>query len=625
MTGFQNGANALNENGFLKESVGQGLSKDAQLSGRPLPLIFSQILKGQGEASTLSKQLQGIVSTRIQEDVVSPVLSGRHNSENSVALEIPETADQLVSDSQISVIPTPAEITVLSSPVVQGLAEAVESLQNSANGVLQNRGLPVSAERPPPASLRQDIAGQFTSSGSSQMPFSKNFEVSVFPQTVFQGSGEKPSASLVNREGETLAESDRLNPTKFRDVSLNGPNAFMPKEASTPLPVLLTAVSPIEGLPIPANDVLHNRGVQANAEHSSLGYVRQDVVGESTPAGISKVPLLKGFEAEVHPQTVFQGSGEKPSASLVNREGETLARTFLPTGKEVSAGPELTEHSTFRNERVRPSTLPLSSSTLPAQSSPELPQHTPPVTALHPKGPVGFTDPVSASPASIKPILGNPAVLKDALGVVNEHRATVPVDRHEESGVFGKVEHAQNILETSVKTVGLDPNGGQGLGSGMNHSQNSQPGFQQPSSFPGQGSGQGVGLRGFEERGLELPPPALQRLQMDVQLSENQRVQIDIGVQNRQVYAGLVMDHSVLRNLAVQFVPQLENQLTEVDLELQEFSAEVREEREQDADSLFHDRQSHDPQESPGRSHGERRSVLNALHRSEERGLHLVA
>jgi len=87
----------------------------------------------------------------------------------------------------------------------------------------------------------------------------------------------------------------------------------------------------------------------------------------------------------------------------------------------------------------------------------------------------------------------------------------------------------------------------------------------------------------------------------------------------------LVMDHSVLRNLAVQFVPQLENQLTEVDLELQEFSAEVREEREQDADSLFHDRQSHDPQESPGRSHGERRSVLNALHRSEERGLHLVA
>ena len=132
-------------------------------------------------------------------------------------------------------------------------------------------------------------------------------------------------------------------------------------------------------------------------------------------------------------------------------------------------------------------------------------------------------------------------------------------------------------------------------------------------------------MRGLEERGPELPAPALQRLQMDVQLSDNQRVQIDVGVQNRQVYTGLVMDHSVLRNLAAQFVPQLENQLAEVDLELQEFSAEVREEREHDAETLFHDRQSHESRESTDRSHGERRSTLDALHRSEERGLHLVA
>jgi hypothetical protein len=211
--------------------------------------------------------------------------------------------------------------------------------------------------------------------------------------------------------------------------------------------------------------------------------------------------------------------------------------------------------------------------------------------------------------------------MKDALGAVNEHRATVPVDRHGEAGLFGKAEPTQNVLETSVKTVGLDTNSGQSFGGGMNHSPNSQSGFQQPSSVPGQG----VMMRGLEERAPEFPAQTLQRLQMDVQLSETQRVQIDVGVQNRQVYAGLVMDHSVLRNLAAQFVPQLENQLTKVDLELQEFSAEVREEREHHDDPLFHDRQSHDSRESSGPSHGERRSALNDLHRPEERGLHLVA
>ena len=79
-----------------------------------------------------------------------------------------------------------------------------------------------------------------------------------------------------------------------------------------------------------------------------------------------------------------------------------------------------------------------------------------------------------------------------------------------------------------------------------------------------------------EERVQDLPGPALQRLQMEVQLSENNRVQIDVGVQHRQVYANLLMDQATLKNLAVQNVPQLEEQLTQGEMELQEFSAEVR-------------------------------------------------
>jgi hypothetical protein len=155
----------------------------------------------------------------------------------------------------------------------------------------------------------------------------------------------------------------------------------------------------------------------------------------------------------------------------------------------------------------------------------------------------------------------------------------------------------------------------------MNHFSNSQSGFQQPSLS----SGQGVGLRTLEERGQEFPAPVLQRLQMDVQLSETQRVQIDVGVQNRQVYAGLVMDHSVLRNLANQFVPQLENQLTQVDLELQEFSAEVREEREQETQTMLDDSRSHEGEISGQTAEGELLSIQNPVGRQKEPGLHFVA
>jgi hypothetical protein len=112
---------------------------------------------------------------------------------------------------------------------------------------------------------------------------------------------------------------------------------------------------------------------------------------------------------------------------------------------------------------------------------------------------------------------------------------------------------------------------------------------------------------------------------MDVQLSENTRVQIDVGVHQRQVYAGLVMDHSVLRNLATQFVPQLEQQLVDVDMELQEFSAEVREERDQQSETLFHDSRSHGQQARARSPQGDVRSTSLPLSRHEEQGVHFVA
>ena len=53
-----------------------------------------------------------------------------------------------------------------------------------------------------------------------------------------------------------------------------------------------------------------------------------------------------------------------------------------------------------------------------------------------------------------------------------------------------------------------------------------------------------------------------QRLQIDVQLSETARVQVDVGVQQRQVYAGMLLDNPVLRSLAVHNVQDLQNQLS---------------------------------------------------------------
>ncbi|GJL53261.1 MAG: hypothetical protein NPIRA02_03930 [Nitrospirales bacterium] len=75
----------------------------------------------------------------------------------------------------------------------------------------------------------------------------------------------------------------------------------------------------------------------------------------------------------------------------------------------------------------------------------------------------------------------------------------------------------------------------------------------------------------FDERLQLLNTPVPHRLQIDVQLSEAARMQVDVGVQQRQVYAGVLLDNPVLRALASQNVQQLEGQLGQADMELEEF------------------------------------------------------
>ncbi len=433
----------------------------------------------------------------------------------------------------------------------------------------------------------------------------------------------------------TPAFSQVLHEYNETSVLQTSPDDPLPLTNDSPLGLPSTVIATFDGLQTPARTLFQGSEFQQTGGNSTLGPVRQESVISVKNLGIAEIPLPKALEAgsilyqgsvakvaesELIPQEIPQGSVIKQASLGVKQEEALPVRTGVPSAKDVPSGFQQVGRSVLGHEPIQNPILPKVSSPL-ARPQHVQSNHIPPSTAIQVEGPAGFTGPNLTNQVSVKAISGNSSVLSDVSGPGIEHRTTVPADLPGETGLLAKGERGQTIIETSVKSVGLDPSGGQGLGNGLNHFSNSQSGFQQPSSFPGQG----VGLRALEERGQEFPAPALQRLQMDVQLSENQRVHIDVGVHNRQVYTGLVMDHSVLRNLATQFVPQLENQLAEVDLELQEFSAEVREEQKHEAGSLFDDSRSHKAQESGRRAQGELLSTQTHVGRQEEPGVHFVA
>ncbi|MDH3502982.1 MAG: hypothetical protein OEZ41_05975 [Nitrospirota bacterium] len=237
--------------------------------------------------------------------------------------------------------------------------------------------------------------------------------------------------------------------------------------------------------------------------------------------------------------------------------------------------------------------------------------------------PAGLADAVQVSQNRLKYVSGVSSPLSESSASGKESAIGIPPDLLGEVNVSLTGDRSRDGLEATGKAVGIDPNGGQGLNTGMGGSTHSQSGFfHQSSSSPSPGPG----VRMAEERVHDLPGPPLQRLQMEVQLSETNRVQIDVGVQHRQVYASLLMDHATLKNLAVQFVPQLEEQLAQGEMELQEFSAEVRDHHGEQESKTQSDRQG--TQTSPRGTtslHQATGSLSNVSIRAEDPGLHLVA
>jgi hypothetical protein len=216
---------------------------------------------------------------------------------------------------------------------------------------------------------------------------------------------------------------------------------------------------------------------------------------------------------------------------------------------------------------------------------------------------------------------GISSLLREMPGNGQEAVVGTSTDLPGDSGLPTSGDRSPDVIGTTGKGAGADSHGGQGLPNGPGGF-SSQSGFQHSSSSLFFGGG----TRMPEERATDLPAPALQRLQMDVQVSASSRIQIDVGVHNRQVYTGLLMDQATLKNLAVQFVPQLQDQLGQIDMELQEFSAEVREQRgEQDTDM-------DSPEWGTSPEHGGATTVPPApesfphsMKSGEEKRLHLVA
>ncbi len=308
---------------------------------------------------------------------------------------------------------------------------------------------------------------------------------------------------------------------------------------------LLVENSSIQVSPV-GRSVADNSGISIGSNSNP-----QQFLGESVKDSVQ----LAGSSAGPEPESVV-GTG-KPAEQILDRlsrpgqDADSMALRISPTSGRVMPTPlNPVVNQAFQNP-------------LPFEETP-----------------ASLAELVQSNLTRVKYANGSSSLLGESSINGKESTLGVPSDLLRDSSFFSTGDRSKDIFEAAGKGVGVDTNGGQGANNGMGGSPHSQSGFQQFSSS----LSPGPGVRMAEERGLELPTPALQRLQMEVQLSETNRVQIEVGVQQRQVYAGLVMDQATLKNLAVQFVPQLEEQLAQRDMDLQEFSAEVRDHhREQES------------------------------------------
>ncbi len=480
----------------------------------------------------------------------------------------------------------------------------------------------------------QELAGRHrpgvllgeNSSESMEWPLSVHVQPHPLPAT-FLTSDEQGLGDIVEIVPTSLSPLPSFGVEKENGVG----NVEMPQEPMRLLPVILSHDERLSGTVFSPQVFLGGRvetdGIQTQGSipksdlHFLAGY---PPIQAPPPSRIvsdnSAIPMVPNSD----PQQ-FLRDAVKEFSQLVGSSVESP--DVKPDSESAGESGKIVEKILDRvSSPVQDATKPLRISPSPAESSQGLPR---PLVTQAFQSPFPFEE-TTASPADgvlstqsrMKYVIGVPSLLSGWSVYGKESAMGIQSELNGESNLFLPGERLREVFEATGKSMGVDTNGGQGANNGMGGNAHSQSGFQQSSSS----LSPGPGVRMAEERGPELPTPALQRLQMEVQLSETNRVQIDVGVQQRQVYAGLLMDQATLKNLAVQFVPQLEEQLAQSDMDLQEFSAEVRDhhrEQESATDSDWRaSQQGH--RASTTFSHAQE-SNNTSVTRVEERGWHYVA
>lgn len=457
-----------------------------------------------------------------------------------------------------------------------------------------------------------------TPGNASHNPFLKIFRDQSGVSALLARSAERtptgnslPLADLEALLGNLLL-SGHAHPYPYPVTSLES-NGFLSEEvppnptnsgAVAALHVILAGEATIDGVPVTLS--VNQPGLQFPAEGSNPALP----VG-STPGG-QPVPNLS---IKTDPQEVLLKAVEsllgKSQSESVGESGKTDVKPLNPVqasdrnGLQLSPLPIATPSGVFKTA-ANPVVNPVVQVPLPFDETP-----------------AGLSNAVQLNQDRLKSVSGLSPALSESSVNGKDSSLGIPLDLLGEGNGSLTGDRSRDGLEVTSKTAGIDPNGGQGLSGGMGGSPHSQSGFSPQSSSP---SPSGPAVRMAEERGQDLPGPALQRLQMEVQLSENNRVQIDVGVQHRQVYASLLMDQTTLRNLAVQMAPQLEEQLAQGEMELQEFSAEVHDHHgDQESKTLSDGQGTQAGQQGTRSFHPTSGSISNLVNHAEDRGLHFVA
>ena len=473
----------------------------------------------------------------------------------------PPNGESLALFPQTGVSPSNSgqtQSTILSfSNVYQDAAQLLKSVQNAQNAL---------------ANLGEQLSGNDDVQQPAGHGSEGEHEQSVIGQLL--GLVEK-SLHHQGLDTEIVGEGAQSNLTlpEFDDVA----PIIQNDDVLSPIPVAQSGVNNPQGNP---------------GHHETLHALIESIAGSYATAADPSSPISRVNSGPSHQSTL-------PLLPQPSTHAPLAQQTYLGLNPQqgVTAPERDTTHIIHSLEKLGLVNDPKADRVIPQAGSQTAQRIVPfdaPVDKLPPfSGPVDPNLQKNQSPitpASVvgpsQPAVPNPLIVNGGLVPINGEGTQGPTGAEGEIRLGSTSIKSVQISQGETGNAGNETYSGQHPNGGLASSPESHHGN---SSNMNQGQGQhALRASAFEERlqAYQATPP--QRLQIDVQLSETARVQVDVAVQQRQVYAGLLMDQPILRNLALQHVPQLEEQLNQNGMELQEFDAQV-DQQEKSQREVFED------------------------------------